>query len=65
MHSGIIQMLSRMGMDVQVDPELGTIFIEQIEDCECCHGMINNCNGDFCENIGMCYCLAETFHKEQ
>ena len=25
--SGIISMLSRMGMEAQVDPELGTIFI--------------------------------------
>lgn len=63
--TGIISVLSRMGMEVQVDPELGTIFIEQFENCDCCHGMINNCRGDFCGNIGMCYCVSDTYHKDQ
>ena len=60
---GIISMLSRMGMEAQVDPELGTIFIKQVEDCDCCHGLINNCNGDICEQLGMCYCVAEALHE--
>ena len=63
--SGIIDMLGRIGMEVQVDPELGTVFVQQFENCTCCHGMINNCRGDFCENIGMCFCVSDTFHKNQ
>ena len=57
-------MLSRIGMDVQIDAELGTIFIQQIENCECCQGMINNCRGDFCENIGVCFCISDILHSD-
>ena len=60
--SGIISMLSRMGLEAQVDPELGTIFIQQIENCSCCHGLINSCKGEMCEHLGMCYCISDAFH---
>ena len=63
--AGIISMLSRMGLDAQVDSELGTIYIQQIESCDCCHGLINNCNGDMCEQLGMCYCISEKFHEAE
>ncbi len=63
--AGIIQMLSRMGLEAQVDPELGTIFIQQFEECTCCHGLINNCKGQFCENLGMCFCVSEALHGDQ
>ena len=63
--SGMVAMLGRMGLDVQVDPELGTIFIQQFENCECCHGMINNCQGEFCAQMGMCYCVSHFFHDDE
>ena len=63
--SGIINMLSRMGIEAQVDPELGTIFIQQFESCDCCHGLINNCRGDLCENLGMCFCVSHSLHQDQ
>lgn len=63
--TGIIQMLGSMGLQTQIDAELGTIFIKKFEDCDCCHGMINNCAGDFCENFGMCFCVSTSFHEDQ
>ena len=62
--TGIISMLGRMGMEAQVDPELGTIFIQQFESCSCCHGLINNCRGELCENLGMCFCVSDAFHQD-
>ena len=48
-----------------MDPELGTIFIKQFESCTCCHGLINNCRGELCENLGMCFCVSQAFHEDQ
>ena len=62
--AGILQILSRMGFEAQIDAELGTIMIKKFEDCDCCHGMINNCNGDFCQDMGMCFCVSGSFHED-
>eukprot|EP00354_Favella_ehrenbergii_P000819 CAMPEP_0170463356 /NCGR_PEP_ID=MMETSP0123-20130129/8499_1 /TAXON_ID=182087 /ORGANISM="Favella ehrenbergii, Strain Fehren 1" /LENGTH=116 /DNA_ID=CAMNT_0010728769 /DNA_START=218 /DNA_END=568 /DNA_ORIENTATION=+ len=62
--TGIVSMLSRMGLDVQVDAELGTILIAKFENCDCCHGMINNCRGEICEDLGMCFCVSNSFHQD-
>ena len=29
-------------------------FMKSQKDCECCHGMINNCGGKACDNLGVC-----------
>ena len=63
--AGIVSMLSRAGLEAQVDQELGTIFIAQFEQCSCCHGLINNCRGEICEDLGMCFCVSESFHQDE
>ena len=35
----------------------GTIhYVEQCKDCKCCKGEINNCSGEACKHLGICYC---------
>ena len=43
--AGVVDILSKLGYEAQVDPDMGTIFIKQIESCTCCSGFVNNCKG--------------------
>ena len=43
-----------MGLEAKYDPEMGGMFVKQFEDCKCCHGFINICNGVACEHLGVC-----------
>lgn len=29
---------------------------DEKKDCECCKGLINMCQGEICEQLGVCYC---------
>ena len=36
-----------------------TMYIsEDKKDCPCCHGAVNMCNGEMCEQLGICYCMV-------
>jgi hypothetical protein len=52
-----IMNLKKLGFDVEVDTELRTIKIKQFEDCKCCDGIVNLCDGDMCEHMGLCVCI--------
>ena len=26
--------------------------------CKCCHGIVNNCQGQICKELGICYCMV-------
>ena len=37
----------------------GTVhFVEQCKNCKCCRGFINNCDGEACKHLGICYCTV-------
>ena len=60
--SGILDILSSMGMDVQIDPDMGTVFVKEFEDDPCCKGFINNCKGVACQSLGMCSSVIAALH---
>ena len=33
-------------------------FDENYKDCECCHGYIYKCEGEICNHLGVCHCVA-------
>ena len=33
-------------------------FLKERENCTCCRGYVNNCSGDACANLGVCYCTC-------
>ena len=45
---------------VQQDDEFGCdlMYVEDRKDCKCCGGMVNNCAGEACANLGICYCVV-------
>ena len=53
-----------MGLDVEVDPDSRTIFVKKFENCECCHGLVNSCDGEFCANLGLCFCVTASLHND-
>lgn len=38
------------------DPDLLLELYEKYRNCECCKGIVFNCNGVVCEQLGRCYC---------
>ena len=40
-----------MDDDNDYDKEMN-FYDEKFKDCECCHGFINNCNGETCSYLG-------------
>ena len=62
--AGILAMLKSLGYEAEVDPENRTIFIKKFEDCECCHGLVNSCGGEFCQNLGLCHCISAALHDD-
>ena len=62
--SGILAMMKQLGYEAEVDHENNTVFIKKFEDCSCCHGLINSCDGDFCENLGLCHCISAAIHQD-
>ena len=57
--------LKQLGFDVEVDIELKTIKIKQFEDCKCCDGIVNLCDGDMCEHMGLCVCIQTYLHEAE
>ncbi|CDW74676.1 UNKNOWN [Stylonychia lemnae] len=39
-------------------------YFESSKSCPCCKGQVNNCNGDACQNLGICYCVVHLSHSE-
>ena len=50
-----------MGYEEELPPELP--FVEQLKGCTCCKGYINNCDGQACAQLGICFCVADTIHS--
>ena len=40
-----IDALKAHGLDLEVEADLGLIFIKQFNDCTCCHGNVLLCSG--------------------
>ncbi len=40
------------------------LYIEKLAGCSCCKGYINNCSGDSCDQLGVCFCFAALSHQE-
>ena len=38
-------------------------FEESSRNCECCQGLVERCDGDICETLGECYCVAHNSNK--
>ena len=41
-------------------------FVEYRKNCKCCKGFVNNCQGEACKELGICYCMVadeEDFEK--
>ena len=53
----IIAHLTSLGFETEWDGELNTILCKKFEDCTCCRGFINLCDGEMCANMGMCVCI--------
>eukprot|EP00347_Sterkiella_histriomuscorum_P006642 403351991 len=50
--------------ELPVDQNLqGMLVVDALSDCSCCKGVVNNCNGDFCQNLGICFCYLN--HQQQ
>lgn len=52
-----IMALKGLGFDLDVDQQMGLIFIKQFTNCDCCGGNVNLCSGPHCEALGMCVCI--------
>ena len=63
--ANVIDSIKKMGIDAQVDSEMGTIFVQKFESCTCCKGFVNNCQGKECEFLGQCSCVTRSAHDEQ
>ena len=63
--AGILDMLASIGFDAQVDHEMGTVFVKDMESCTCCKGFINNCKGEQCQSLGMCFCMIAAMHDHE
>ena len=48
-----------------MDKESGLTFYKGSTGCNCCKGYINNCRGAACENLGICYCVADAMHNQE
>ena len=57
--------LQAMGLEVTLDPEVGSIHIPKFENCDCCRGLINMCPGEHCANMGFCTCVALEMQEEE
>ena len=33
-------------------------FVESSKNCQCCGGLVNNCKGEACQQLGVCYCIV-------
>lgn len=62
---GLIEALKGHGLDLEVEAELGLIFIKQFDDCSCCHGNVLLCEGEQCANLGMCVCVYSYINEKQ
>ena len=44
------------------DDEFGVVgeiyTVKERENCTCCRGYVNNCSGEACANLGICYCMV-------
>jgi len=40
-------------------------FVEECQNCQCCHGNVYNCSGKICQFLGVCECLAHAAGEEQ
>ena len=58
----MIDKLTKLGFGTQVDQDMGTIFIAKFESCQCCSGFVNNCKGQECDFLGLCYCVSAFMH---
>ena len=51
---GILRLLQGLGIEAEVDPDMGTVFVKEFEHLTCCKGFINSCDGVECQSLGMC-----------
>ena len=49
--------IEKLGYKAEFVADIGMIQITEFNDCKCCAGFVNNCDGNFCSNLGMCICL--------
>ena len=49
--------LGEIGADGSQNVFEGLLMAEERANCECCHGLFTQCNGDACKNLGVCYCM--------
>ena len=40
-------------------------FEETSRDCECCKGLVERCDGEICQTLGECYCVAHNLAKNK
>lgn len=41
------------------DSEYGQLYyVETRASCDCCKGYVNNCSGEACANLGICFCMV-------
>lgn len=40
-------------------------FEESSRDCECCKGLVERCDGEICQTLGECYCVAHNLAKNK
>lgn len=39
-------------------------IFESSKNCPCCKGQVNNCSGEACFNLGICYCVVHLSHND-
>ena len=49
--------------DPFMDENLGT-YVEAQKDCKCCWGYVNNCTGEACNFLGICFCVSTMIHND-
>ena len=58
------QEMANMGLDIHYDEEFESVFVDAMKDCQCCKGFVNSCDGDACQYLGICYCVAVLSHAD-
>ena len=46
-------------MEAMIKEFENTIFIKEMEDCECCRGFVEECKGQTCKILGQCFCFTK------
>ncbi|CAD8061283.1 unnamed protein product [Paramecium primaurelia] len=47
------------------DPDQMMDLFEKYKDCPCCKGLVLNCEGVICEQLGLCYCIQKDLQDRQ